>query len=280
MEAFEQLQYLVGSQTRVRLLESLRDRQCTQAELTRELGIARSTVHTNIRAFEEHGWVRENQDGTYSLTYIGKQILSAYRIFSNTVEQIYECPEVVRALERAGFEVPIDAVAEASVTQPTRANPHAPAVEAATLIRSAQPEKMRIVSAGINPYTTDAWKSQVEAGCECEIVTDRQTLMVARREYYDDFRFALASDAIEVYVVPEPVEFSIILTAEEAMLFLLPSEGGEAILVHGSNESLRELAMRMYVRLKVDAKDFEVVYPSAEMLDAREVDTSSAAARE
>ncbi len=71
----------LGDETRIRLLELLREGECTVAELMDATGLGQSLVSHHLRVLRYAGLVTSRRDGRWSRYSVAENPLAATRLF-------------------------------------------------------------------------------------------------------------------------------------------------------------------------------------------------------
>ncbi|WP_227132974.1 helix-turn-helix transcriptional regulator [Halorubellus salinus] len=122
-EAVEAVEFLSRSSTRVRLLETLRDRgRVTRDELRSELSASRTTVSRNLEALCERGWVGTT-DREYALTPGTDAIVERFLDLESTVATAERLRPFLEHVDREAFDVDLSLLDDATVTVPRAGDP-------------------------------------------------------------------------------------------------------------------------------------------------------------
>ena len=144
MGEVDHLQFLVASATRQAILERLYDTEViTTAELETLLDVSRRTITRALTAFEQRGYVHASTDG-YRLTALGEYCHEEFAAATATMAELDRLEPILTQIKAADFEVPLEAFADATVTEPTPTNPYAAFDRMATLRASATTVRMAI----------------------------------------------------------------------------------------------------------------------------------------
>lgn len=267
----EEIAFLLGSETRLRVFDALADGPKRQAAVARECGVGRSTVHRCVEGLRDHGWVREVEAG-YVLTATGERVLSAYRSFACSVERACAYEPLFRCLEETGVSIPDTALADAELVTATEHDPHAPIVAGARVLRETDADHVRAACSGVSPITNDAGEARLDTGGTIEMVVDERTLLASRESYFENYQLALASDRVDLRVTGEPLAFGVLLVGDRTVV--TGYENGRAtVCVHGTNEKLCACAERLYRQARDRSDPVEVQYPTPEAVERRRSQT-------
>ncbi len=263
----EEIAFLLGAETRVRVLAAFEDGPKRQATAARECGVGRSTVHRCVEGLREHGWVREADPG-YALTATGERVLSAYRDFARSVERARAHEPLLRCLEETAVSIPDAALADAELVTASEHDPHAPVVVSADLLRRTDADHVRTAWSGVSPITNDAGEAHLGDGGTVEMVVDRRTLVAARESYFENYQLALASDRVDLHVADAPLRAGVLLAGDRVAVTGY-EDGHATVCVHGTSDDLHDCARRLYREIRDRADPVEVRYPTPEQTDDR-----------
>jgi predicted transcriptional regulator len=125
-EPVEQIAFLARSESRVRVLEALRDEGPTcQRDLRDRLNISRSTLSRSLQALEEQDWVTDANDG-YHLSPVGQVIANEFLDLVETVDLTDDLTPFLRWFPYAESDLNLVHLTDASVTPGTQSDPIAP----------------------------------------------------------------------------------------------------------------------------------------------------------
>lgn len=244
----QRIQYLLGSCERVQLLNAISRGVATQSKLAADCEVARSTVHRNLDGLLERGWVTTTEDG-YRLTAAGESILVAYREFAEAVRTVGEHEPFLQQLEPVDSRPPASALAGCETTVATEANPHAPSVEVAAMIRRNAGERMRIAVIGVSPITNQATREAVEAGSDLELLFDTTVLETLQRDYDAAASEALEHESLTMRLSQGKIETGLVVTDDEICV-VVQGDGGNAVAcLTGTTPEIRTWAEQIYERL-------------------------------
>lgn len=84
VEPFQEVNFLIRSESRVEVLSALADRPQTARELVDKIGISETTVNRTLDKLSQRGWVREASTG-YETTTLGDMIAADYQRLQESV---------------------------------------------------------------------------------------------------------------------------------------------------------------------------------------------------
>jgi len=114
---FEEINFLIRSENRVDLLDSLTEGWYTERELSKREDISKVTIKRGVNAFLDRGWVKES-DSEYTTTRVGEMLAEDYNRLSETMDVASHVGPVVDLLpiERMDFDLRI--FADATISDP------------------------------------------------------------------------------------------------------------------------------------------------------------------
>lgn len=122
-ERIEEIEFVARSTNRVRILETLSERErATRGDLREALAASRTTVSRNLDALRERGWVRQS-DREYALTPGTEAVVDRFLDLESTVETVDRLRPFLDHVDRDAFDVDLSLLADATVVT---ANPGDP----------------------------------------------------------------------------------------------------------------------------------------------------------
>ena len=251
MSPREHVEFLAASPNRRALLELLGEEPHRPSTLTDAGSFSRSTVHRNLDAFVERGWVRK--DGQrYDLTAVGERILDRYGSLLDAVEAVHDHRPLYDHLDDGSATLPFAAVDEGTVVTASAGAPHAPLSHYAAALADVEADTLYGVTPIVSQVLNDASSRFVESETEIELVLDESSLETSREEYPDAFTTARQAPDLTLYVTDD-VSFGLSIFAERVFVGAYDDDGRLRALLDGTNEPLREWALDRYDDILADA---------------------------
>ncbi len=119
---------------RAPMLEALDGGPLDRRELEERLEMSRATSHRFTRWLSDRGLI-ERVDGEFRLTELGRTVTTTVVGFKSAVTAAFHLSPVLEATNETGVPVPLDAFADATVTNPDRGDPHGPMTRYVSLVR-------------------------------------------------------------------------------------------------------------------------------------------------
>ncbi|MFT4884674.1 MAG: putative transcriptional regulator [Natronomonas sp.] len=243
----DSISFLTRSETRVRLLEQLLEEgAATQRDLRVELDTSRSTVTRALNAFQDRGWVR-NQEDAYRLTPVGQQVIEATRRFAETVEAAEGLAPFLRWFPTEEFDLDITSLSTATVVTPTDGDPYTPARTQTELLREA--DRFRGLFPSIDLEGSKLVHDQITSGAlEAEIIVSpsvEETITAGK--FVPLFREKLETGRLTVLGGDSDIPFYLgIADGETVQIGVEDDEGFPRALLEATDERVREWAERVY----------------------------------
>ncbi|MEF8806484.1 helix-turn-helix transcriptional regulator [Natronomonas sp.] len=243
----DSISFLTRSETRVRLLERLREEgPATQRELRDDLDTSRSTVARALTAFQDRGWVRNTED-TYRLSPVGQQVIEATRRFAETVEAAESLAPFLRWFPTEQFDLDTAALSAATVVTPSEGDPYTPARTQTELLREAK--RFRGLFPSIDLEGSKLVHDQITSGVlEAEIVVSPSVEeTITAGEFAPLFREKLETGRLTVLEAnDEPPFYLGIADGEIVQIGVEDDEGFPRALLEVTDERVREWAESAY----------------------------------
>ncbi|MFC6835431.1 helix-turn-helix transcriptional regulator [Halomarina ordinaria] len=255
MSVREHVEFLAGSEHRVAVLETLRDRPSRPCELETALDASRATVQRALTGLTDRGWIHKER-GTYRLTAAGALVLRAYDDLLDLVAAVDDAGETLALLDAASVDVPPEAVRTVTVTRATAKTPHAPIERYARLLAETEFDSFRGVSPVVSPVFDEVHRPLVEGGCPIELVVDEETFRAANRQRDDA---PLPEDApFTLYVHPDPIDVGLSLFGDRAVVGAYDDHGRFRASLDGTDEAFVEWCSTLFARHRDAARPVEI----------------------
>ncbi|WP_224335672.1 helix-turn-helix transcriptional regulator [Haloprofundus halobius] len=205
--AREDIAFLVGSASRVSVLEQLHRTLQRPIELAETCPCTRETVQRALSDFVDRGWV-EKRSHRYHLTFDGGLMLSRYRDLVEASENAERLAPCVANIDSSLAELSHQLLRRATVTTGTAENPHAPIDRYLTVLGSDPVETYY----GISPVVSRVFNGAAEVigpETEMELVVDASMLEASPEIDPEAFERANELDQFTLYLSPSPVEMGL-----------------------------------------------------------------------
>jgi predicted transcriptional regulator len=150
------------------VLTTLQENAMAPSDLADRLDISRSTVHRVARQMEAENLV-ERSDGHLGLTPLGDVVADELRAFEETFAAAQRLEPALAAFHDTRFTFPVDAFADATITEATPQDPYRPVNRFMSLIEGTETVR-GIDPASINPLHLDDLHQAVVDGMETDAV--------------------------------------------------------------------------------------------------------------
>lgn len=253
MNPREDIAFLVGSDSRVRILRELVADDYRPTELASEVSCARETVHRTLSGLVDRRWV-EQEGRTYRATPVGRMVMSRYEELEATVTDAQEYGPFLAEASGAAAEIPEEALCDASVTTSTSENPHAPINRYVSWLGSETVSRFRGMSPIVSPVFNQAAERVLGPDTAMELVVDESVLDVSEREYPDAFDRAVTLEQFTLFLSLDPVQFGMAIVDGDVAVSAYDDGGNVVAMVEGSADTLYEWAEGVYERRRADAE--------------------------
>jgi predicted transcriptional regulator len=248
MAAEDDAEFLVGSPTRLALLETLEDGPARPRDLVDALDVSRASVQRNLSAFVDRGWVRR-ESGTYHLTATGRPVVRTTRRFLCGLEGVHRADSLFEHLPRFDDSLPPAHLADTEVAVADEGRPYAPVEHYLDWLDDLdRADRDRIV--GLAPVLSDVFDEShvelIESGVETELVIERSLVERIRSEKPEKFARSLAYEGFELYASERAIEFGLAVCGPETFLGGYDDGGRMCACGHGRDSDLRAWALDRY----------------------------------
>jgi|AntRauTorckE6833_2_1112554.scaffolds.fasta_scaffold01048_4 predicted transcriptional regulator len=260
------LSFLADSPVRARLIDALRrDGPARPSDLTATLDVSRATIHRNLSALTDRGWVRQESDG-YDATTAGELVYERFDAFRTGVETVDRFERLLEIIPASGVP-PLSVLATADLVTAEPDKPHAPVMRYVEELTATETTTV----SGLSPVRSEMFdhghEQLLEAGVDTTLVMPVDVLEREREEAGEEMAAALQRDGFEVYALQTEPGFGLSVTDDRAFLGGYSADNQLQALVVSTDESFVEWA----------TETFESIRDRAEPVTAQraEVDTQS-----
>jgi predicted transcriptional regulator len=261
MTAREHIEFLAGSEHRVRLLSVLQEPK-RPGGLVDEQSASRATVQRALSGFTERGWVRkETETGCYQLTTAGKLVYESYHELVDVVDTVEKASESLSLLESVEPDIPIEAVRTASMTVSSPKNPHAAMDRYFTALDDSGTDIDHLygISPILSPVLNEAHKELIESGVPTELIIDEDTFETIKNTDAESTNDSFSVETFTLYVFPGSIGFGLGIVGNQVFVSAYDDLGRQRANLHGTDDALVEWAQTVYDRYRREARVIEAV---------------------
>jgi predicted transcriptional regulator len=211
------LSFLADSPVRSRVLGALQSLGSARpSDLRDELDVSRATVHRNLAALGDRGWVRQDADG-YRATTAGVIVHERFQEFRTNIETVdrFEC--LLEEIPAAGVP-PLELLVTADLVTAEQDKPHAPVMRYVEALTASDTDFVH----GLSPVRSEMFdfghEQLLEAGVETQLVLPRDVYEAEREDAGEEFDETLALDGFSLYVLENDPGYGLTVTADRAFV--------------------------------------------------------------
>lgn len=255
VDGYEIIDYFSSSEKHIRVLRVLHDQSARQNEVIDRASVSRSTVYRALTEFSKRGWVEKDPStGGYTLTILGEKVAQAYDQLLTAVTVINECKSYLLMLKAENLEIPVDALAAATVTVASQDQPHKVIVRFMERMMNESPSTFKSMSPVVSEVYNTTLEPFVSSGVSMELILDEETLALSASQTPEDLGTARTADNIDLYIHPHEIPFGLMLVDENrGMLGAFDEEGNHRGSLTGTDPSLVSWIDEIYKRYKREA---------------------------
>lgn len=256
MEATEAIAFLAGSEQRAALVAALyRDGPLGTDALVDRCDAARVTVTRNLEKLRDRGFVVERPEG-HGLTRLGELLAEDFLALVDTVETAAELEPVLRRLPPDTVDLDPAALAGATVTVSTDADPYAPARVHAERLSNAS--EARLLLPAVDPAAMREDEPRFRSGeLSVEMVVSPSVAETLRGELSDLVRDVFDAEGLSVYETDREVPFFIGIVDGLVQVGVADEEGIPRALAETDDEAAVSWAEETLDAFRADAVPFE-----------------------
>ena len=246
------LSFLADSPVRSRVLGALQSLgPARPSELRDELEVSRATVHRNLAALGDRGWVRQDDDG-YHATTAGLLVHERFEEFREDIETVDRFERLLETIPAAGVP-PLGVLATADVVTAARDKPHAPVMQYVEELTASDTDFVR----GLSPVRSEMFdlghQQLLEAGVETELLLPVDVLETEREDADEAFEQTLSLEEFRLYVLEDDPGFGLTVTADRAFVGGYGPDNQLVALAHSTNDAFVDWASDAFESLRSDA---------------------------
>lgn len=251
----EQIAFLARSETRVRALEFLAERQsASQRDCRDALDASRSTIARTLGALEERDWVVE-RDGGYRLTAAGQVVAESFLDLVETVDATATLAPFLRWFPVSEFDLDVGALRDAELTVRSEGDPYAPADRQTELLRTTEELRCLLPSTELDGCRLVHERCLAGDLTMESVVSPAVAETITGGEYAPLFREMVADGAQTVYRATEPLPFYLGLTGDGGVeIGVECEEGFPRALLETGDASAREWGESVFEQRRASAE--------------------------
>ncbi len=247
MNPRDDISFLVGSDSRVRVLRLLHEQSLRPTEIVDRCTCTRETVQRTLSGFGDLGWV-EKTDKHYHTTLAGDMVLESYEDLSSVVTEVHELRPFLEHASEEFHDLPPGVLSSTTITTATRENPHAPINRYLELMRDGHVGRFRGVTPIVSGVFNQASESAIGPETDMELVIDDSVLERSQEDYQDALQVAYDLDQFTLYLSSEPIEFGLAIIDDVSWLGAYDDNGNLVACVDSDHPALFDWAMSVYER--------------------------------
>ncbi|WP_302081013.1 helix-turn-helix transcriptional regulator [Salinibaculum rarum] len=250
-ETVETLQFLVGSEVRIRLLATLNESRDDARTLVDKLDVPHSTVQRNLNKLENRGWIDATVNRQYYTTPVGEMVLDSLDGLLGTVESMDGLAAFVDCVPFDDFDIDLDLLAEADCVVADSDTPAAPLNEFVELL--AESSGFTLVTPHWNPAYSDVIERQLDAGNEVQLVTTESQRSLLTGRGVSAIEESLDSDNLTVRLSEDTLPFGLAIV-DCTVALVGYRDGALRVLVESDDPAIAQWTDRYLDGIEATAK--------------------------
>jgi predicted transcriptional regulator len=231
------LQFLVGSEVRIRLLATLNESREDARTLVDRLDVPHSTVQRNLNKLEERGWIDATVNRRYYTTPVGEMVLDSLDGLLGTVQSMDGLAAFVDCVPFDDFDIDLDLLADAECVVADTDTPAAPLNEFVELLAGSA--GFTLVMPHWNPAYSDIIERQLDAGNEVKLITTESQRSLLTGSGVAAIEESLDSDDLTVRLSEETLPFGIAIVDRQVALVGY-RDGALRVIVESNDPAVAE----------------------------------------
>ncbi|MFC6825304.1 helix-turn-helix transcriptional regulator [Halopelagius fulvigenes] len=255
MTVREDVAFLVGSESRVAILRSLRDASRRPTELADSCSCARETAQRTVSAFVERGWAEKvTDDGEYGLTPAGTMVANGYDDFESTVAVAGDLSVFLSHVGDVAVDLGPDVLRGLNATTATKGDPHAAVNRLLEVMGTEPPESFYGIAPIVSGIINEGAERIIGPESTVELIIDESVLEVSASEYPEALEAAYELDQFELYVSPEELDFGLLMVDNHVIFGAYDEMGNLVACVDGTDERFVSWAEDVYARYRAESR--------------------------
>lgn len=241
--AIQEVEFLVRSEARVRILVELADGDRTRDELRETIDVDRTTIQRNLGALRANGWVYED-NRSYSLEPHREPAVRELLSLLDSVQLTGQLEQFLKWIDLSRLEFDLDRLRDAEVWTAKSGDPWAMVNKHVGGLREMDEGRLLLPVTGLGPKQA-LHERVVEHDARAELIVSRDVLETYRShpEYADYFRELRESDRVRYWVHDGEIPFYLGILDETVQIGVSENEEPRALL-ESTDSVVREWAER------------------------------------
>lgn len=254
--AVAELRFVTQSENRAQALDIVaKNAPIERRELETRLDASHRTVVRIVNSLDERGYLRDGEDGL-RLTPFGAHIADRLETALGATETALDFEPLLRNAPPAVREIPLASLDGAELLVASDADPFS--ILDRILSLRAEATRIREVAPAVQKESIDQLAARVQGGedvdvdVEAVISQHASEMAEARVDYRDGHTTTVESDAVDIYVHPEPITFFVGIMDETAAV-AVSKDGQPHALAVSDDADLRAAVESVYRRYRDEA---------------------------
>jgi predicted transcriptional regulator len=256
MNPRDDISFLVGSDSRLRVLRLLHERPLRPTEIVEHCTCTRETVQRTLSGFGDLGWV-EKTDKRYHTTLAGDMVFESYEDLSSVVSEVHDLRPFLEHASEEFRDIPPGVLSSTTITTATSANPHAPINRYLELMHDGYVGRFRGVTPIVSGVFNQASESAIGPETDMELVIDESVLERSQTDYEDALRVAYELDQFTLYLSPDPIQFGLAMIDDVSWLGAHDDNGNLVACVDSEHPELSDWVSAVYERQRERAIELD-----------------------
>ncbi|MFP9192423.1 helix-turn-helix transcriptional regulator [Natronosalvus vescus] len=257
-DVLAEIEYLSRSPHRAPMLTALAEQPRDRRDLQSVTGASASTVSRTLRAFEKRRWIARNGH-RYETTQLGSFVAVGLQALIDRFETERTLREIWDWLPDDVAALPLEGIAEATVTMATVDDPYRPVTRFRTLLEETETFRFVGFELALLEPCKDELCQRIIDGVEAVIIDPPSVVRYIRSTYPDLSTRTLDSGNLTVLVLDEQPPFGLCLfDGCVSVTIYSPETGAVRALIDTDESGVREWAESTFDEYRAAAKPMSV----------------------
>lgn len=243
--AGDALSFLAETPVRARLLGVLDAEGPARPRTLRDaLDVSRATIHRNLSALVDRGWVRQTDEG-YEATTAGVLVHERYGSFRTALDVVDRFEELLEVLPESGVP-PLSVLGTATLVSTSPDDPHAPVMHYVQELTASTTSRVRGLSPVRSEMFAQGHEELLEAGVETELLVPERVIERVDGDETSELQAALELPNLEISILEMDPGFGLTVLDDRAFLGGYDAENQLRVLAVSTDEVFVDWAARTY----------------------------------